>query len=121
MFEFQDTNDPEVLEKLLQVSDDLVFDEKAKLNLKHEAFQRINELEEMVTLPPVLKYRKAVLLLFLLWSKEDSAVRSLTYINRFIKNDYCLQNSKKISFSSLRSDFVKISYHPMALILTIHV
>jgi tetratricopeptide (TPR) repeat protein len=72
MIEYSRSSNPEVLEKLYEVADKLVLDEKTAYHLRHLAFDRLEELERRVELNSLLQYRKAVTLL--LMNKRDQAL-----------------------------------------------
>lgn len=72
MIEYSRGSNPEILERIYEVADQLVLDEKTAYHLKHMALTRLEELERMVELNPLLQYRKAVTLL--LTKKQDQAL-----------------------------------------------
>ncbi|MBU9714380.1 hypothetical protein [Evansella tamaricis] len=65
MTEYKKTGDLDKLEKIYNLMDKQIYDEKTMYHLKDLAYNRIQAFEGEVTLTPILKYRKAVLLLLL--------------------------------------------------------
>src|SRR5690242_4892912 len=70
MMKYSFNRNPEILEKLYTIADKLVLDEKTAYHLKHLALERMEELERITELNPLLQYRKAVTLLLMKRKKQ---------------------------------------------------
>ncbi|WP_147532305.1 hypothetical protein [Bacillus marasmi] len=80
--EYLQSNNPEILHQVYEISDKLILDEKTDHHLRHVALERLEKLEQEVELTPLLKYRKAVTL-FLLKKKKQA----LDLFQELIKNE----------------------------------
>jgi hypothetical protein len=79
---YEATNNPEILEHLIQITEQQVRDEKKNHELWHLALSRLEQLESITDLPPLLLYRKAVL--FKLTHNFDE---SLALFNKVIESE----------------------------------
>ncbi|MCM2532836.1 hypothetical protein NDK43_11095 [Neobacillus pocheonensis] len=82
MIEYSLNPNPEILDRIYQIADKLVLDEKTAYHLKHLALERLEVLEKIVELNPLLQYRKAVTLL-LIKKKEQG----LEWFRKIIKSE----------------------------------
>jgi hypothetical protein len=105
IIEYSRGSNPEVLEKIYEVADRLVLDEKIASHLRHLALERLEELETMVELNPLLLYRKAVTLL--LMKKKDQALELFRNLIQSEQTDTYIKDRCKGYMLKYYGDVVK--------------